>query len=152
VLQTPWTPALAADIVAMRERLEATASPRNLKRGRGGVVDVEFAVQLSQLRHGRDFPTILRPGVWDALSEMADVGVLTADQAKVLRDGYSFLRSVEARLRIVTDRALTELPESPEDMEKLARRCGFDAPELFRQELFRVRGDIRDVFRQITTG
>ena len=151
ILHAPWTPKLAGDIVAMRERLESTASARNLKRGRGGVVDVEFAVQLLQLKHGREYPDILRPGVWDALRAMADVRVMTPEQAAVLRDGYTFLRSVEARLRIVTDRSLTELPEAPADVEKLARRCGFDAPEVFRQELYRVRGDIRDVFRQITT-
>ncbi len=151
VLHAPWTPGLAADIVAMREKLEATASPRNLKRGRGGVVDVEFAVQLLQLKHGREYPDILKACVWDAVAAMADVRVLTPEQAAVLGEGYSFLRSVEARLRIVTDRALTELPEAAEDVEKLARRCGFDVPEKFRQELFRVRGDIRDVFREITS-
>lgn len=151
VLQTPWTPNLARDIVAMREKLEATATARNLKRGKGGVVDVEFAVQLLQLKHGREYPDILQPGVWDALKAMADLRVLSPDHAKTLRDGYSFLRTVEARLRIVTDRPLTELPEAAEDVEKLARRCGFDAPGKFRQELFRVRGDIRDVFRQVTT-
>ncbi len=151
ILHAAWTPKLAGDIVAMRERLEATASTRNLKRGRGGVVDVEFAVQLLQLKHGHEYPDILKPCVWDALRAMADVRVMTPEQAAVLRDGYTFLRSVEARLRIVTDRPLTELPEASADVEKLARRCGFDAPEVFRQELYRVRGDIRDVFRQITT-
>jgi glutamate-ammonia-ligase adenylyltransferase len=58
---------------------------------------------------------------------------------------------VEARLRIVTDRPLTEVPESREDQTKLARRLGFDSPEKFLQELKRVTTEVRARFVAITT-
>jgi [glutamine synthetase] adenylyltransferase / [glutamine synthetase]-adenylyl-L-tyrosine phosphorylase len=93
-----------AEVAAMRAKLEGSTNPRSLKRGRGGLADVEFAVQLLQLRHGRDHPEVLKPNVWEALEVLAAVGVLSEPHAAALRDGYSFLRFVEARLRIVTDR------------------------------------------------
>src|ERR687897_3494158 len=53
MLDKPWCPELVGEVRAMRQKLEATASARSLKRGRGGIVDVEFVVQLLQLKHGR---------------------------------------------------------------------------------------------------
>ncbi len=67
----------------------------------------------------------------------------------MLRDGYSFLRLVEAKLRIVTDRPLNEVPEAAEDREKLARRLDFDAEAAFSDTLRQTTTRIRDVFRRL---
>ena len=64
---TPWRPEFATEIRQMRMRLEETASQRNLKRGPGGTVDTEFLVQMLQLKHGGDDPSIRVPGTLDAL-------------------------------------------------------------------------------------
>jgi len=68
-----------------------------------------------------------------------------------LRAGYSFLRLVEARLRVVTDRPLTEMPENPDERAKLARRLGFASPETFLAELKRVTADVRVRYESIST-
>jgi glutamate-ammonia-ligase adenylyltransferase len=135
----------------MRRKLESTATARNLKRGPGGIVDVEFAVQLLQLKHGRGHPAILQPNVWDALDALETAGLLPAGEAAIFRTGYSFLRLVEARLRIVTDRPLTEVPENAEDLAKLARRLGFDSPTRFLAELQHLTVDIRAAYDAITS-
>ncbi|OWK41710.1 bifunctional [glutamate--ammonia ligase]-adenylyl-L-tyrosine phosphorylase/[glutamate--ammonia-ligase] adenylyltransferase [Fimbriiglobus ruber] len=156
VLGRPWAAKLVDEIRTMRDRLEANAGPRNLKRGPGGLVDIEFLVQLLQLKYGREHPEILRPNLWDALDAIAAAGLLPRDEAAALREGYSFLRMVEARLRIVTDRPLTEIPESAEDREKLARRLGFDAQggksaaDRFAEAHARVAADVRRLYRTIT--
>ena len=72
----PWCPRFADELTGMRQKLEATASPRNLKRGPGGIVDIEFAVQLLQLKYGREHPDILRPNLWDALAALQRGGTL----------------------------------------------------------------------------
>ena len=151
VLAKLWCPGLVDEVCAMRTRLEATASARSLKRGPGGLVDVEFLVQLLQLKYGREQPAVLRPNLWDALDAIEAAGLLRSTEAAVLRDGYSFLRFVEARLRVVTDRPLTEVPEAAEDREKLARRLGFAAPaaDRFAAELARVTADVRRLFREV---
>jgi glutamate-ammonia-ligase adenylyltransferase len=147
-----WCPEWANEIRSMRAKLEAKAGRRDIKRGRGGLTDVEFLVQWLQLRHGRERPEILHSNVWTALDSLESEGLLDPASANRLRDGYSFLRSVEARLRIVTDRPLIELPESREACEKLARRLGFDATakqsaaDRFLAEVDRVMAELRAEF------
>jgi glutamate-ammonia-ligase adenylyltransferase len=155
VLGRGWHPGLADEIRQMRQKLEATAPARSLKRGPGGIVDVEFLVQLFQLKYGRAHPAILRPNVWDALDALEAAGLLAPDEAWPLRAGYSFLRLVEARLRIVTDRPLTEIPEGADDRAKLARRLGFEpatgasAADQFLAELRRATAEIRRAYAAI---
>jgi glutamate-ammonia-ligase adenylyltransferase len=150
VLGPGWCPQVVTEVRAMRQRLEATAGPRSLKRGSGGLVDVEFVVQLLQLKYGRAHPGVLAPNVWDAIDALAGSGILPANDAAVLRDGYSFLRLVEARLRIVTDRALTEIPEATDDQAKLAHRLGFTGPAAFLAEFQRTTASVRKCYDAIT--
>lgn len=145
-----WRPEWAAEIRGMRAKLEAKAGTRNVKRSRGGLTDVEFLVQWRQLQHGRDRPEVLQPNVWDALDALHAAGLIDGDTAATLHAGYSFLRAVEARLRIVTDRPLIELPAAADECEKLARRLGFASGERFLAEVDRVMADIHAVFRALT--
>jgi glutamate-ammonia-ligase adenylyltransferase len=156
MLAAGGSPAVVTEVRRMRQKLEEAATPRSLKRGRGGLADVEFLVQLLQLRHGREHAAILCPNVWGALDAIEAANLLPPDDAKVLRDGYSFLRLVEARLRIVTDRSLTEIPDDASDLAKLARRLGFEpeddasATDQFLENLERVRASVRRVYDDVT--
>ncbi len=120
----PWRPELADEILAMRSRVEASGSKRDLKRGFGGIVDIEFLAQLYRLKYGRDYPAIREPNTWRALDALRDAGLLTAQEHAVLRSCYDFMRLVENRLRIYHNRSLDELPDRPEELEKLAHRVG----------------------------
>src|SRR5262249_58364403 len=106
--------------------VEAAGSARDVKRGFGGIIDVEFFVQLFRLKYGRAQSELRQPNTWDALDALRQAGLVADDAYDVLRTGYDFLRLVESRLRIVHNRSLDELPERAEDLEKLARRLGFD--------------------------
>jgi glutamate-ammonia-ligase adenylyltransferase len=117
----------------MRKRLEASRDAGDLKRGSGGLVDVEFAVQLVQLRHGGRHPSILEPNIWKALAAIAGAGLWGTPRIAVFREGYTFLRRIESRLRIVYNVARGELPEDPRDLRKLAVRIGgYDGPDADR--------------------
>jgi glutamate-ammonia-ligase adenylyltransferase len=148
----PWSAALADEVAAMRERLEASRSERDLKRGFGGIVDVEFLMQLYQLKYGKTMPTVRTGNTWEALDALAADGLIQAAEHQILAASYDFLRLVESRLRIVHNRSLDELPEAPEDLEKLARRLGFEAgPETsagaaLLAELERHTTQTRDLF------
>jgi glutamate-ammonia-ligase adenylyltransferase len=120
----PWRPELADEIRNMRDRLEASRSERDLKRGFGGIVDIEFLVQLFQIKYGGALPALRVTNTWAALEALRTTGLLQDSEYAVLRGSYDFLRLVEGRLRIVHNRSLDELPEAPEDLEKLARRLG----------------------------
>ncbi len=123
----PWRPELIDDILAMRERLEASRGWRDLKRGFGGLVDVEFLVQLFQIKYGKARPELRTPNTWEALDALRAGGLLDETEDQQLRSGYDFLLRVQSRLRIVHNRSLDEIPALPDEVEKLARRLGFEA-------------------------
>jgi glutamate-ammonia-ligase adenylyltransferase len=147
-----WQPHLADEIRDMRERLEASRSERDLKRGFGGIVDVEFLVQLFQLKYGSKLLALRTTNTWPVLQACRAAGFLEEKEYEALDAGYSFLRLVESRLRIVHNLSLDELPERAEDLEKLARRLGFDAgangsaASQFLGELERHTTRIRELF------
>jgi glutamate-ammonia-ligase adenylyltransferase len=123
----PWRPELADEVLAMRKRLEASRGERDLKRGFGGLVDVEFLVQLFQLKYGRARPEVRAANIWEALDALRGACLLSAEEHAALWAGYDFLLRVQSRLRIVHNRSLDEAPGDPAEVAKLARRLGIEA-------------------------
>ncbi len=86
-----------AEVRRMKARAEEMVARRGLatseiKRGPGGIRDVEFAVQLLQLVHGRHDPQIRDPSTLGALSELSEAGYVGGEDAAVFADAYRFLR------------------------------------------------------------
>lgn len=129
ITEPGWRPNDAEEIRKMRTRMEDTASKRNLKRGPGGTVDIEFAVQLLQLRHAATSPSVLQSGTLDAVQALRQAGHLSADDARYLSDSYRFLRRIEAGLRLMNTTARHDLPEDDVELRKLAFLLRFDEPQ-----------------------
>ncbi len=122
-----WKPHIADEIMSMRGRVEASGSKRDLKRGFGGIIDIEFITQLFRLKYGKAFEAIRQPNTWLALDAMHDAKLINSEEHATLRSCCDFMRTVESRLRIFHNRSLDELPDSPEELEKLAKRLGCEA-------------------------
>jgi glutamate-ammonia-ligase adenylyltransferase len=122
----PLPPDAAAEINRLRTRMEVELGREsddrlNLKVGRGGVVDVEFAVQYLQLLHGADVPDIRARGTLKALYELQRAGIITPDQFKVLDGGYRFLRSLDVRLRLSQDSSIDQFDPNLLEPETVGR-------------------------------
>jgi glutamate-ammonia-ligase adenylyltransferase len=147
-----WQPAWLGELLTMRQRLEESRGERDLKRGFGGSVDVEFLVQMYQLRYGGAHPALRATNTWAALAALPAEGILPTITAQELTANYDFLRRVESRLRIVHNLALDELPQNSDDLEKLARRLGYEAPPQqsaavpFLQEMEQRTSRTRELF------
>ena len=76
-------------------------------------------------------------------------GLISEAEANNLPRAYDFLLRVQSRLRIVHNRTLDELPDAPEEIDKLARRLGYDTGERFLAELERHRGQTRELFLRL---
>ncbi|MGH8920380.1 MAG: bifunctional [glutamine synthetase] adenylyltransferase/[glutamine synthetase]-adenylyl-L-tyrosine phosphorylase, partial [Actinomycetes bacterium] len=90
---------------AMKQRAEDEVArrgltDRELKRGRGGIRDIEFAVQLLQLVHGRADPGLRQRATLPALDALAAGGYGADDDAAALAAAYRWLRTVEHRLQL----------------------------------------------------
>jgi len=99
----------------------------DLKRGRGGIREVEFFAQVHQLIHGgRDFD--LRAGATrEALRALARAGVIEEEVRQHLDDAYVVLRTIEHRLQMVDDRQTHELPANSEALANVARLHGLES-------------------------
>jgi glutamate-ammonia-ligase adenylyltransferase len=138
-----WRDEDTAAIWQMRGRLEEKASPGNLKRGPGGLVDVEFLVQMLQLKHGAALPQVVVPATLDALGALRAEGVLRRDDADHFIKGYRFLRTVQARMRLMSTTARDDLPEEPRELAKLAGLLGYSAGEALLADCRKTTADIR---------
>jgi len=149
--------AAAKELLSMRERIEreiADESPGryNSKLGRGGLVDVEFAVQFLQLAHGADDPQIRSANTPQALGLLLEHGHLAAQDHAPLARGYRFLRRLESRLRIVRDRSVDRLPEGGAELLRLARRMGYSGPRAgddLLSDYQRTAAGIRQAFLRV---
>jgi glutamate-ammonia-ligase adenylyltransferase len=147
------------EIHRLRMRMEhelarESAGSFNIKTGRGGMVDVEFIVQFLQLRHGGEFPEIRSVGTLEALQAMHARSLVSDDDFTALFDGYSFLRHLENRLRIIHDYSMNELGGPKGYLNKLARRLGYDEKlrnpgEALMADYERITGEVRTVYERI---
>jgi glutamate-ammonia-ligase adenylyltransferase len=129
-----WSRRFGADELAelrtLKARAEAVVSRRGLdhrelKRGRGGIRDVEFSVQLLQLVHGGRDPALRLRATLPALAELAEAGYVAAEDAATLAIAYCFLRTVEHRLQLVEEAQVHTVPAERESRDRLARVLGF---------------------------
>ncbi|MDQ1720286.1 MAG: [glutamine synthetase] adenylyltransferase / [glutamine synthetase]-adenylyl-L-tyrosine [Pseudonocardiales bacterium] len=143
-----WTasqrPDFVTDVQAMRRRvvehLPAELVEREIKLGPGGLRDVEFAVQLLQLVHGRADASLQVRATLPALAALRDGGFVGRDDAVSLADAYEFLRATEHRLQLVKLRRTHLVPDDDGAVLWLARSLGFrpdrrgDAVAVWRAE------------------
>lgn len=119
------------EIHRLRMRMEhelarETTGNYNIKTGRGGMVDVEFIVQYLQLKFGRDYPDLRSVATLDALKSIHTASLVSEEEFLTLHDGYTFLRHLENRLRIINDYSMNALGGSKSYLNRLARRLGYE--------------------------
>ncbi|KQX53236.1 MULTISPECIES: bifunctional [glutamine synthetase] adenylyltransferase/[glutamine synthetase]-adenylyl-L-tyrosine phosphorylase [unclassified Streptomyces] len=116
------------DVQKMRRRvvdnIPAAQVDRELKLGPGGLRDVEFAVQLLQLVHGRSDATLHSGTTLDALAALAAGGYVGRADASQLDEAYRFLRAMEHRIQLYRLRRTHLVPEDEADLRRLGRSLG----------------------------
>src|SRR6202030_3473865 len=96
-----------------------------VKTGRGGIRDIEFAIQFLQLLNGGDVPSVRGRNTLVAMEALEAAGCLTDQEFRVLGDAYRFLRKTEHRLQLLFDLQTHRLPAETEELAKLAERMGY---------------------------
>jgi len=159
-----WPEVLDPDAVrsvrAMKARAEGEIHRRGLterevKRGRGGIRDIEFAVQLLQLVHGRHDPSVRSPTTLDAIAQLAAGGYIERGEATQLDDAYRFLRTVEHRLQLQDEQQTHTLPADLGARTRLARVLGYrdrgdeTALDLFETEYRGYQNRVRSIHERV---
>ena len=148
------------EVRGLKERAEAAVTrrgldDRELKRGRGGIRDIEFAVQLLQLVHGRSDASLRSPSTLGALRSLALGGYVDNADAIALEDAYVFLRTVEHRLQLQEDQQTHVLPRGSRARSRLARVLGYrdthssTALGAFESDLRRHQATVRRIHERL---
>lgn len=142
---------LARHVRDIRQRLEREKARgverRNIKYGKGGMLDVYFATRYLQLKH--QIPDPPERGTLPLIDHLFACGVIDREQHQVLFDGYAFLRRTDHCLRLLFDRPKNTLPASRERLEGLVRLFGSESIEQWQQAYESHTANIRRVYDRI---
>lgn len=121
----------------IREEYDGPPNPGpgyDVKRGRGGIREIEFFAQTHQLIHGGRDPSLRSRSTRKALDALANAGRIEVDHARILGEGYDRLRVIEHRLQMVEDRQTHSLPQG-EKLEQVALLDGLGSGAALVDEL-----------------
>ncbi len=117
------------EVQSMRRRvldhIPASHAERQLKLGSGGLRDVEFAVQLLQMVHGRSDEKLRSPTTLSALARLTEGGYVGREDGRALHDAYAFLRTLEHRIQLHQLRRTHVMPEDEASLRRLGRSLGY---------------------------
>ncbi len=146
------------EIRRIKARVEAERLPRgadpgtHLKLGPGGLADVEWTVQLVQLRHGAAVPALRTTRTLDALAGAVSAGLIDADDAVILAEAWQLATRVRNAVMLVRGRASDTLPSHTRELAAVAHVVGY-APgqtgalvEDYRRATRRARAVVERVF------
>ncbi len=145
-----WRRKDAAEIRRMRSRLEnSAAAVGDLKRGPGGIVDIEFLVQMLQLKHARGNADLRVSNTLAALLALYQAEIISVDDYELFDVSYRLLRTIEGRLRLMNSAARDQLPQDPVELTKLANLLHYPSRDGLLMDYENATRQIRQRFDRI---
>jgi len=119
----------------------------DIKRGPGGIREIEFIVQAHQLLRGGREPRLQTTSLFGALAALEELALLDCATASELRAHYGYLRRLENAIQALHDQQTHLLP-SGQDLVRVAEAMGFATVDELRAETGRVRAAVSRLFAQ----
>ena len=148
------------EIRRIKARVETERMPRGavpqlqVKLGPGGITDVEWTVQLAQLRYGGALEELRTTGTLDALHAMAESALVTIEEAQLLESAWRFASQIRNGLVLVSNRPSDQIPGPSPELSRLAFVCGLpngeELAEQYRRGARRARAVMeKHVFEKV---
>jgi [glutamine synthetase] adenylyltransferase / [glutamine synthetase]-adenylyl-L-tyrosine phosphorylase len=139
------------EIAHIRRRMESELGKESesyqfhIKAGYGALIDIEFAVQLLQMKHGRQTVELRVPNTVTALTQLQKLGLVSRSDFEILYLGYEFLRFLENRLRIASPYGIASVSRNAKNLARVARLSGYSTTSDPR-----IAVDFENVYLDIT--
>ncbi len=146
---------LQGEIVKMRELIEETlGSPRNkheIKRGAGGIMDIDFITHFLQLSHGKNHAALHTTSTRTALQRLSELNYIDADTAGFLLTAYNYLKKAEICMRLIDLKPSSTIPADHKQNAVLSRGMGFadNQTEEFMAEFQATTEQVRAAFTRL---
>jgi [glutamine synthetase] adenylyltransferase / [glutamine synthetase]-adenylyl-L-tyrosine phosphorylase len=152
--------AAVTQIRRLKARMEAERIPRgtepalHLKLGPGGLTDVEWVVQLLQLRHAYATPGLRTTHTLDALEAAVNAGLLAAPDAGILAAAWRLAARIRDAVMLVRGRPSDVLPTRPPERAAVARLLSYDPgrPSALEDDWRRAARRARAVMERVFYG
>lgn len=131
-----------------REVIVSDEYQREVKRGYGGIREIEFVVATMQIVYGRVHRALHVRNFFVGVDRLQQVRLLTPEEARMYFKSYDFLRMVEHRLQMAHERQTHTIPDDAAELEILARRCGFASSEDFQATYLEITSQVHARFLQ----
>jgi glutamate-ammonia-ligase adenylyltransferase len=128
------------------EQIKGSSFSRDIKRGYGGIREIEFFIQVFQLIYGGKYPILRERSTFKALHKLLQKGFIGYEDYYQLTENYIFLRTIEHRLQQLNDIQTHTIPSNEEDLNILSKKMGFDSADRFLEELGLRRKKVRSIY------
>jgi len=153
---------LCREVRGMRLRVEdelgSPAGRYELKRGKGGVMDIDFITHFLQLANGAAEPSLQTASTRRALLRLRELDLLAGAQVETLLAAYDFLKRMEGRLRVFDMKAISAIQREPQPLIALARGMGYradtdeQAAEKMLEDYLAITTEVRRIFDEVLPG
>ena len=110
----------------IRERVKKKGLESDIKLGAGGIREIEFIAQVSQLIHGGQDRTLRSTSTVETLKLLEQKNILKTSEVSSLLEAYFFLRMIEHRIQYLDDQQTHKIPKDKDDQLKIAKSLNFD--------------------------
>ncbi|MCL5024091.1 MAG: bifunctional [glutamate--ammonia ligase]-adenylyl-L-tyrosine phosphorylase/[glutamate--ammonia-ligase] adenylyltransferase [Nitrospirae bacterium] len=140
------------EIRRMKTKIDAAFKKDDIKRGYGGIREIEFFLQALQLIYGGREPLLRERSTLMALHRLLQKNLIGHEDYSILNGNYLFLRKLEHRLQQLNDLQTHSLPSDKNEVGALGRKMGFRDGSLFLAELESRRKAVRGIYDSLFVG
>ncbi|MDP3259534.1 MAG: bifunctional [glutamate--ammonia ligase]-adenylyl-L-tyrosine phosphorylase/[glutamate--ammonia-ligase] adenylyltransferase [Thermodesulfovibrionales bacterium] len=137
------------EIRQIKTRIDSAFKKNDIKRGYGGIREIEFFTQALQLIYAGKEPVLRERVTQKALHMLLQKNLIGQTDYSVLLDNYRFLRTLEHRLQQMNDLQTHSLPSNENELNALGRKMGFPGRESFLKELESRRKSVRTIYNSL---
>lgn len=128
------------------EQIKPGAVSRDIKRGYGGIREIEFFMQVFQLIYGGREPLLRERSTVKTLHSLTQKGMIGYEDFQYLSENYLYLRTLEHRLQQLNDLQTQSLPAGERELDILGRKMGFSEGKAFLAALDQRRRKVRAIY------
>ncbi len=140
------------EIRSLKKRIDTICDVNDIKRGYGGIREIEFFVQTFQLLYGGEKRNLRSGYVVTVLDTLHRENFISPEEARILSEAYLFLRRLEHFLQMKDDMQTHTLPANPDDARIVARKMGYSTEQDFLAHLKVTRVQVRDMYTTLLGG
>ena len=140
------------EIRSLKTRIDSTFKKGDIKRGYGGIREIEFFAQALQLIYGGREPLLRERSTLKVLHMLLQKALVGQKDYFVLSDNYRYLRTLEHRLQQLNNLQTHALPSGLAELEVLGRKMGFTAAAAFVSDLDGRRSRVRNIYNSLFSG